>query len=171
MKGMPQTTIDKLIINSPYEEPARHWSYDRENRQFNLEDGRREAGYVIATPQAQQFDDPGVFKLARAKARFDAREEENASFYPCRSRMRERHGSGVFAADVVSARNWCEGALSYPMPAADGMDTNRHLHMGSKGPGRGPFPKKLSWTRLSEYPECDPIAATITPGDQPAKRF
>ena len=61
MKHMPQTTIDKLIINSPYEEPARHWSYNRENRLFNLEDGRREAGYVIASPQSKAFDDPGIF--------------------------------------------------------------------------------------------------------------
>ena len=58
---MPQTTIDKLIINSPYEEPARHWSYNRENRLFNLEDGRREAGYLIASPQSKAFDDPGIF--------------------------------------------------------------------------------------------------------------
>lgn len=58
---MPQTTIDKLIINSPYEEPARHWSYDRENRLFDLVDGRREAGYVIASPQSKAFDDPGIF--------------------------------------------------------------------------------------------------------------
>ncbi len=28
--------IDKLIINSPYEEPKQHWSYDRENRNFNI---------------------------------------------------------------------------------------------------------------------------------------
>ena len=58
---MPQTTIDKLIINSPYEEPSRHWSYDRENRVFNLADGRREAGYVIASPQSKAFDDPSIF--------------------------------------------------------------------------------------------------------------
>lgn len=58
---MPQTTIDKLIINTPYVEPARHWSYDRENRVFNLLDGRREAGYVIASPQSKAFDDPGIF--------------------------------------------------------------------------------------------------------------
>ena len=41
--------------------PQKHWHYDRENRSFNLEDGRRDAGYVIATPQSQAFDDPGIF--------------------------------------------------------------------------------------------------------------
>ncbi|MDE2149815.1 MAG: DEAD/DEAH box helicase family protein [Gammaproteobacteria bacterium] len=53
--------IQQLIINSPYEEPTQHWRYDRETRGFSLEDGRRPAGYVVATPNAQAFDDPGVF--------------------------------------------------------------------------------------------------------------
>jgi len=26
---MARTTIYRIIINSPYEEPARHWHYDR----------------------------------------------------------------------------------------------------------------------------------------------
>ena len=37
---MPRTTIDRLIINSPYEEPQRHWRYDREARAFELVAGR-----------------------------------------------------------------------------------------------------------------------------------
>lgn len=31
---MAQTTIDRLIVNSPCEEPQRHWRYDRETRHF-----------------------------------------------------------------------------------------------------------------------------------------
>ncbi len=58
---MGKTTIDRLIINSPYEEPARHWRYDRETRTFDLVDGRRPAGYVVATPGSKAFDDPGIF--------------------------------------------------------------------------------------------------------------
>ena len=38
---MSQKSIDKLIINSPYSEPSHYWKYDRENRTFSLEDGRR----------------------------------------------------------------------------------------------------------------------------------
>ncbi len=53
--------IDKLIINSPHEEPKQHWSYDRENRDFSIKDGRRPAGYVMATPNSKAFDDPGIF--------------------------------------------------------------------------------------------------------------
>lgn len=54
--------IDKLIINSPYSEPKQYWSYDRETRSFSLAEGRRPAGYVIASETSKSFDDPGVFK-------------------------------------------------------------------------------------------------------------
>ena len=53
--------IDKLIINSPYEEPKKYWSYERATRTFTKIEGRRPAGYVMATPGSQAFDDPGVF--------------------------------------------------------------------------------------------------------------
>lgn len=58
---MPRTTIDRLIINSPYEEPARHWRYERETRLFDLVEGRRPAGYVVASENSMAFDDPGIF--------------------------------------------------------------------------------------------------------------
>lgn len=58
---MGKTTIDHLIINSPYEEPRHHWSYDRESRTFDQKDGRRPAGYVIASQSSKAFDDPGIF--------------------------------------------------------------------------------------------------------------
>ena len=58
---MPSATIDRLIVNSPYEEPAQHWRYDRITRLFDLEEGRRPAGYVVASGDSAAFDDPGVF--------------------------------------------------------------------------------------------------------------
>lgn len=58
---MERGVIDRLIINSPYEEPARYWHYDRETRNFSLANGRRPAGYVIASEGSKTFDDPGVF--------------------------------------------------------------------------------------------------------------
>lgn len=58
---MSKPFIDKLIINSPYSEPSHYWKYDRENRTFSLEDGRRPAGYVIASESSKSFDDPGRF--------------------------------------------------------------------------------------------------------------
>lgn len=58
---MARTTIDRLIINSPYEEPSRHWRYERETRLFDLVEGRRPAGYVVASESSKAFDDPGIF--------------------------------------------------------------------------------------------------------------
>jgi type III restriction enzyme len=53
--------IDHLIINSPYEEPASYWKSVRETRSHVRAEGRRPAGYVVATPQSKAFDDPGIF--------------------------------------------------------------------------------------------------------------
>lgn len=36
---MARTTIDRLIVNSPFQEPARHWRYERETRIFHLMEG------------------------------------------------------------------------------------------------------------------------------------
>jgi len=58
---MARTTIDRLIINSPYEEPTQHWRYERETRTFDLVEGRRPAGYVVASSDSRAFDDPGIF--------------------------------------------------------------------------------------------------------------
>jgi type III restriction enzyme len=58
---MPRSTIDRLIINSPFEEPQRHSRYDRETRLFDLVEGRRPAGYVVASDDSRAFDDPGIF--------------------------------------------------------------------------------------------------------------
>ena len=54
-------TTDHLIINSPYENPARHLKYIREIRRFELVEGRRPAGYVVASEHSDSFDDPGYF--------------------------------------------------------------------------------------------------------------
>ncbi|MBI1902905.1 MAG: DEAD/DEAH box helicase family protein [Planctomycetia bacterium] len=52
---------DPLIINSPFEEPKKFWSYDRQHRIFTETEGRRPAGYLVASPGAKGFDDPGQF--------------------------------------------------------------------------------------------------------------
>ncbi len=58
---MEQSTIDRLIINKPYEEPKEYWNYNRETRKFCRKPGRRPAGYLIASGDSKTFDDPGVF--------------------------------------------------------------------------------------------------------------
>ena len=59
MAGREQATIDRLIINKPYEEPLEHWKYNRERRTFSRTAGRRPAGYLVAS--GDSFDDPGRF--------------------------------------------------------------------------------------------------------------
>jgi type III restriction enzyme len=53
--------IDKLIINSPYEEPKEHWNYNPDTQSFDRTIGRRSAGYVISKQGSNQHDDPGKF--------------------------------------------------------------------------------------------------------------
>ena len=53
--------IDRLIINSPFREPSCHWSYEHEKKKFKLNEGRRPAGYVIASQSAKTFDNPEIF--------------------------------------------------------------------------------------------------------------
>ena len=53
--------IQHLIINSPYEKPNKHLKYNRDERKFELVEGRRPAGYTIASEYSEKFDDPGFF--------------------------------------------------------------------------------------------------------------
>jgi type III restriction enzyme len=55
------TNTDRLVINSPYERPKQHLRYIREIRKFELVDGRRPAGYIVASEASASFDDPGIF--------------------------------------------------------------------------------------------------------------
>lgn len=53
--------IDHLIINSPYEEPRRHWDYNHHRMAFEIAEGRRPSGYTIASTTKKLINDPGVF--------------------------------------------------------------------------------------------------------------
>jgi type III restriction enzyme len=54
--------IDQLIINSPYEEPKEHWTYNTSTQAFDRISGRRSAGYFVAGQGVNQYNDLGVFK-------------------------------------------------------------------------------------------------------------
>jgi type III restriction enzyme len=58
---MAQAGIDHLIINSPYVEPRAYWKFDPATARFEKTEGRRPAGYVVATPGAKSLQDPGIF--------------------------------------------------------------------------------------------------------------
>jgi type III restriction enzyme len=76
MSAERRASIDRLIVNSPFEVPQAHWAYDRESRTFSLDEGRRPAGYIVATPDSKGFDDPGMFVeiplVNRIRPRVDA---------------------------------------------------------------------------------------------------
>jgi len=44
-----------------------HWHYDRKTRTLELVEGRRPAGYVVATPCAQSIGDRGIESLKVVK--------------------------------------------------------------------------------------------------------
>ncbi len=75
------SVIPTLIINKPYQVPAYHWQYDREKRIFEKLEGRRSAGFLIATEGSQTYDDPGIFceipLVNKIRKRVDLWREQN----------------------------------------------------------------------------------------------
>ena len=54
--------IEKLIINSPYEEPAGYYWFDRDRGSYERKPGRRPAGYTKATEGSKRGSDAGFFE-------------------------------------------------------------------------------------------------------------
>jgi len=54
-------SIDKLIINSAFEEPKTYWKYSIQTQSFDRLTGRRPAGYTVSGQGANQYNDPGIF--------------------------------------------------------------------------------------------------------------
>jgi len=91
---MPRTTIDRLIINSPYEEPARHWRYERETRTFDLAEGRRPAGYVVASVWIGELD-----RLHRSRGILRCYDLSAAPFTPSGKKSSEEALFGWIVSD------------------------------------------------------------------------
>ena len=64
-EAMKQVVIENPVINSPFEEPQRHFGFDEEGITGNIEPGRRDSCYFgpIARPRSRRgggqytFDD------------------------------------------------------------------------------------------------------------------
>ena len=54
--------IDQLIITNPYNEPEKHWLYDRESQEFKLKKKERKSGYWKQSEQKLDENDPGEFE-------------------------------------------------------------------------------------------------------------
>ena len=52
--------IDKLIINSPFEEPEQYWEFEKTKGKHFIKKGRRPAGYVIAS-HSKKYSETGDF--------------------------------------------------------------------------------------------------------------
>ncbi len=115
---MASTTIDRLIINSAYEEPQRHWRYDWATRTFELVDGRRPAGYVVATPGSRSFDDPGIIvEIPLANA--------------IRPRVKAWHAAG-YPHVTINRRD----LIAVPVPVANLLWRDLHVREGSRAEGK-----------------------------------
>ena len=60
MSSQFKEKIDRLIISSPFREPNQHWKFDKTKGKFFIKDGRRSAGYVIAS-QSTDHQESGHF--------------------------------------------------------------------------------------------------------------
>ena len=49
----------RLIINSPFKEPEKHWKFDKTKKEFVLKDSRRSASYIVASSDTSSYDDYG----------------------------------------------------------------------------------------------------------------
>ncbi len=60
MKPLFKDKIDRLIINSPFKEPDQHWDFEKTKGKHFIKEGRRPAGYVVAS-QSKQYQEMGDF--------------------------------------------------------------------------------------------------------------
>ena len=141
--------IDHLIITSPYEEPRKHWWYDEGKKSFDQVEGRRPAGYIIASHAYESSDDPGIFVelplVNRIRPRVKAWREGN-------------NGSGIPYAGATSItkrllENWHDQAerdLKFFFCQLDAMET-------------------LIW--LAEAPAADKVGIDIPFDGGPFRRY
>ena len=60
MSSQFKDKIDQLIINSPFKEPTQHWEFEKTRKKHFIKEGRRPAGYVIAS-QSKKYQEAGDF--------------------------------------------------------------------------------------------------------------
>jgi type III restriction enzyme len=53
---MPQVVIDNPVINSPFEEPTRHFRFDNDGITDDIVDARRVSAYFIPIAQPRKKD-------------------------------------------------------------------------------------------------------------------
>jgi type III restriction enzyme len=67
--------IDKLIINSAFCEPKYHWKYNLNRQAFDMELGRRPAGYFVAGQGSNAYNDIGQFSKSLFRMKIDEKKK------------------------------------------------------------------------------------------------
>ena len=81
---MADAVIDNPILNSPFDEPERHWKFERDGITNEIVDGRRVSSYFMPIPKSQRGGDQLQFETEWTSDRI----EENRTI----NRSRERVG-------------------------------------------------------------------------------
>jgi len=81
---VPDAIIDNPILNAPFEEPARHWKFERDGITDEIVEGRRVSSYFMPIPKSKRGGDQLQFETEWTSDRI----EENQTI----NRIRERVG-------------------------------------------------------------------------------
>ena len=81
---MADAVIDNPILNSPFDEPERHWKFERDGITNEVVDGRRVSSYFMPIPKSKRGGDQLQFETEWTSDRI----EENKTI----NRIRERVG-------------------------------------------------------------------------------
>jgi type III restriction enzyme len=81
---MPDAVIDNPILNAPFDEPSRHWKFERDGITNEIVEGRRVSSYFMPIPRNKRGGDQLQFETEWTSDRI----EENQTI----NRIRERVG-------------------------------------------------------------------------------
>lgn len=100
---MAQVVIDNPVINTPFEEPSRHFKFTKEGITDEVLEGRRSSSYFvpIARPKkGKGGDQPGLFDTEWTEDRI----EENKLVNSIRTRVGLWRQGGFFGVTPTTAR-------------------------------------------------------------------
>ena len=61
-QAMADAVIDNPILNSPFDEPERHWKFERDGITNEVVDGRRVSSYFMPIPKSKRGGDQLQFE-------------------------------------------------------------------------------------------------------------
>jgi type III restriction enzyme len=75
--------IDNPILNAPFDEPSRHWKFERDGITNEIVEGRRESSYFMPIPKSRRGGDQLQFETEWTSDRI----EENRTINQIRERV------------------------------------------------------------------------------------